>query len=1120
MDPRDLAADESLLDHIFPDQPHVSTSVILQDWDKCVFKASFPNSFKSRCPCIVRLETVRGDEEATQFALVSTKQQIASLAIDNLVPKTFQTGVANSAQGKRLQFSVIEFIEGDTLEEAWEQMSSDSQRSIVTTLVRALGKLHAVRISDDRVQTLLRQVLRDSNSESFQEAVMGGPSTGFLKDGPALLDLGSVKLKKTIMEQWRHESVFCHNDLTPRNIIVKPCNSPDGRPDYQLSAIIDWELAGFYPASYELSLQDTYLSGGNRLISFYSLLKRQMKDLVPASWPQVSLLHTMEILFESRQRRLAEGSNIPAIIRQRFMQRLHLRRDEDPYIGWVPKNQGEAQPVFSRADAQRLEDDVIAEPSIYLGKFTRHNRPTIMSGLEIIGLVSSIISFVDFAAEGVALAQAIAEDGSASLGDNAKLEDRIKRCDNQMNSIRRDYSDIEKNSHEAELVKVTDEYRILTLELMSLLGGLKATRKRDIAFKLFKSSRQKDKKAELQKDLKACRQRVHMQLTLASSADLQQRLEEIRDQGKAKSTEVKLMRDGISELETRMKAWRHVPEFMEQAADILALSKGAAERTVQALILEKLHVADMTRRFDDVKPAHEKTFSWILKSEARPDETAVELDARRDLTTWLSKGRGIFHITGKPGAGKSTLMKLLCQTGNTEDQLKTWAGNRSLIMANFFFYQHGTPLQKSLEGLKQALLCSILEQVPCLVEKVFPQLWSCAIQQMPIEVRPSYVEAAFTELFNSPDFFTSNAVVFFIDGLDEFVGEHQAMIDLLLSWAGRYPTNIKICVSSREWVVFTRAFVHSPKIKLHEITFRDIQSFVRHKLADLISSIGDSIATERARRLIDQIIEKAEGVFLWVRIVVEGLISSHAAGDLMEDLEERVNDLPKELEILYENIFKSMANEGFATRKDRKKAMRMLLATIPSNSPRIPMALIRHSFLEEYEKNRNFALDLPPLPRQIDAASRDQRLENTHKAVYRRCMGLLEVYTAELDDIPEDHGPRSMTKQSGSTNDATTDSDVVLDFEDEEYFHFHVSYKEPSKINQHYPSHQQVRCIHRTVLEFLRQHEVNKTMRADATDDIDFNEGDFHCQSYLAAIKHFRPSVFYALLRKSSTKEF
>ncbi|GJD03134.1 hypothetical protein ColKHC_11959 [Colletotrichum higginsianum] len=154
------------------------------------------------------------------------------------------------------------------------------------------------------------------------------------------------------MEQWGREAVFCHNDLTPRNIILRPRNADDGTraPDYELSAIIDWELFGFYPASYELSLQDTYLSGGNH-----------GGDLVPASVAQVSLLQAIGVLSESRQRRLAEGSNIPAHIRERFMQRLHLRRHEDPYIGWVPKNQGAAPPEFSRADAQRLEDDVVAE---------------------------------------------------------------------------------------------------------------------------------------------------------------------------------------------------------------------------------------------------------------------------------------------------------------------------------------------------------------------------------------------------------------------------------------------------------------------------------------------------------------------------------------------------------------------------------------------------------------------------------------------------------------------------------------------------------------------------------------------------------------------------------------
>ncbi|OHE97904.1 hypothetical protein CORC01_06767 [Colletotrichum orchidophilum] len=393
MDPRDVAPDEVLLNHIFPDQPQVSISVILQNWDKCVFKASFQDFSEPCCPCIVRVEVMSEDEKAAQFTVVSAMQKIAAGVIQGLVPNTFQTGVAENAQGKRFQFCVMEFIEGDTLEEVWDLMSSESQRSVVAALVGALRKLHTIQISDDRVQAVLRQALDGSERDAFQKAVVGGPSTGFLEDGPTLLgaitkrlelkkpfytitpiatpgdivikshyeDLGSVTLGKSSIEQWEHEAVFCHNDLTPRNIIVRPYDSPDGSSNYKLSAIIDWEISGFYPASYELSLQDTYLSGANRLISFYLLLKRQMKDLVPHSSSQISLLQTMELLFESRQRRLVEGSNIPAVIRQRFVQRLQLRRDEDPYIGWVPEDEGAAQPVFSRADAQSLEDDVVAE---------------------------------------------------------------------------------------------------------------------------------------------------------------------------------------------------------------------------------------------------------------------------------------------------------------------------------------------------------------------------------------------------------------------------------------------------------------------------------------------------------------------------------------------------------------------------------------------------------------------------------------------------------------------------------------------------------------------------------------------------------------------------------------
>lgn len=45
---------------------------------------------------------------------------------------------------------------------------------------------------------------------------------------------------------------------------------------------------------------------------------------------------------------------------------------------------------------------------------------------------------------------------------------------------------------------------------------------------------------------------------------------------------------------------------------------------------------------------------------------------------WLSDGNGIFHITGKLGSGKSTLMKFLCDHERTKLEFEKWAGKPSL----------------------------------------------------------------------------------------------------------------------------------------------------------------------------------------------------------------------------------------------------------------------------------------------------------------------------------------------------------------------------------------------------------------------------------------------------------
>jgi thiamine kinase-like enzyme len=72
-------------------------------------------------------------------------------------------------------------------------------------------------------------------------------------------ELESTVINNSDINKWLGEAVFCHNDLTPRNLILQSRVSSCGKFKYKLASINDWEIAGFYPASYELSLQDTYL---------------------------------------------------------------------------------------------------------------------------------------------------------------------------------------------------------------------------------------------------------------------------------------------------------------------------------------------------------------------------------------------------------------------------------------------------------------------------------------------------------------------------------------------------------------------------------------------------------------------------------------------------------------------------------------------------------------------------------------------------------------------------------------------------------------------------------------------------------------------------------------------
>lgn len=155
--------------------------------------------------------------------------------------------------------------------------------------------------------------------------------------------------------------------------------------------------------------------------------------------------------------------------------------------------------------------------------------------------------------------------------------------------------------------------------------------------------------------------------------------------------------------------------------------------------LSKMAYPDILIREQSVVEAHENTFQWIFQKEKRQDLPGAS------LCQWLetepeTPDKQLYWITGKAGSGKSTLMRYISQSpagDNSSDQpegpesqprcspfLTRWAGSQPLIIAPFYFWEVGSPMQRSKEGMLRTLLHELLKQSePKMIASIAPESW-------------------------------------------------------------------------------------------------------------------------------------------------------------------------------------------------------------------------------------------------------------------------------------------------------------------------------------------------------------------------------------------------------------
>jgi hypothetical protein len=240
--------------------------------------------------------------------------------------------------------------------------------------------------------------------------------------------------------------------------------------------------------------------------------------------------------------------------------------------------------------------------------------------------------------------------------------------------------------------------------------------------------------------------------------------------------------------------------------------------------------------------------------------------------------------------------------------LQTWTNGKTLLRADHYFWILGGPVQKSTEGLLRAALHALLSGLSHsgvsenleTIKNVCESRWQSADKGRAWNCRELKDMLSRLAL-------TSKVKIFLlIDALDECDPQDRLgdLADVIL-WLSRLP-NVKLCASCRPWAAFTRRFNKATVLHLDQLTYHDMEVYIEKRLlsaeteSDLSTDFHDG--TLPAKQLIYDVANAANGVFLWVELVVNALCSEIRTGCSVDRLRLAISDFPTDLDDYFQRL--------------------------------------------------------------------------------------------------------------------------------------------------------------------------------------------------------------------------
>ncbi|KIW12619.1 hypothetical protein PV08_09897 [Exophiala spinifera] len=642
----------------------------------------------------------------------------------------------------------------------------------------------------------------------------------------------------------------------------------------------------------------------------------------------------------------------------------------------------------------------------------------VLDPVSALGAAAAIIQFLDFGCKLLSKQRDLAESSQGTLIEHeellavtrrvAELNGQIQNCDISRDNTKKP------TQAESALREVSEECRKIAAEFQHVLEGISG-RPGQSSFKSFRQAFKivwhKEGIETMQRRLDQQRSQLILHLLVVISGNQKRDIGSLLDESQRVEISIlQAIRDSNAELKSYLvnHLARERTHASRESAQTLSTQKQNAlsivatditsrigvdnEEHARNLILDSLYFQQIEERRLRIHPAHEKTCRWVFN---KPDEGA---NTGHNFRTWLEdqlESSGLYWVSGKIGSGKSTLMRFIYEAEETKLAAHVWSKPLPLLTASCFFWLAGTEMQKSRCGLLRSLIHDLLRQAPDLIPIAAPSRWRAAtLGSNQQSWTNTELETTLLKLLENGN--RDYRFCIFVDGLDEFEGDqrcHSDLVEFLVKLSSC--CGVKLCVSSRRYPVFESGFEDFPQLRMERLTRKDIEAFVVDQLGE-IKEFGtlEAAYPSTCNDVIKEIVEKAQGVFLWVYLVIRSLKQGLIEGDSMAVLVTRLRELPPDLDELYRRILQSIPSHQ---RHYAAACFQIVLGYSGLTIPR--MSLMTLWFLEEETLDFAAATPVEPLAKDI--------IRSRHLMLIRRvegrCRGLLEVFELGDKDTPAEY---------------------------------------------------------------------------------------------------------------------